>query len=712
MDSWADNAGPPRKKMRKGTKSCLECRRRKIRCTYDNDRHDVCHECHLRGSKCVDQENGLEESNTLQGPPSGERYSLRERVAYLETIVGSLAQKLDQTNAILSKSGQTTAGTLTPTSSEPDRLGPSSENIENAPVLQLFDNYLVSRRKDPSTNDQFTGARDTSPKARAARAELITFFPSENDIQTILSQCSHMWCIWEDDIPGIKKTLAAKHAGAESQLAPADIAKALVCLSLTVLQSPVEFDLNKLETPIDPQEFASRCCEAVDRLVVRDDDFSATLPGIECHVLLSKFHMNEGRLRKAWLVNRRAIELAHLAGMHLSTRNPRPSDVLFERRLKIWCSLGNTDRSISLILGLPYVVADAFFIPQVERRLKLPVSTAEEYMLRIGVICGHMIDRNQNPGDMSLESTLKLDQELMDTWEAMPNSTLGTDPAPGEKREHYFERVPLQLMPNVLRALLHLPFILKYPYDVRFAYSHKVAIQAARNSLGLYKIIRSTARSYLCKTIDFLAFTMGMLLILYLHGYSEESPDCSSEENNQDWELIEGLVSILRQAANENGGSVAAESAHILGEIYRSRSEKENWHLCNSCEITVPYFGTITVGLGTKFSGAANKASQGKMPSTSKQSPGQIYTPPLSDLDGGYATQGKTTNDHTPIFETPSHTNPPLSSSGDGTAGSFAGMEGTAFSGLFDDIGQYMWPTPGVDLGLDQGWNLNWFELQ
>jgi hypothetical protein len=38
----------------------------------------------------------------------------------------------------------------------------------------------------------------------------------------------------------------------------------------------------------------------------------------------------------------------------------------------------------------------------------------------------------------------------------------------------------------------------------------------------------------------------------------------------------------------------------------------------------------------------------------------------------------------------------------------YVGLELNAFSGLFDDFGQYMWPNHSIDLGLDQGWNLNW----
>jgi Fungal Zn(2)-Cys(6) binuclear cluster domain len=72
--------GPPRKKMRKGTKSCLECRRRKIKCTFEPGRTAICNECHARGSTCIDQEHGDIQSYTQQAADQSS-YSLRERVS-------------------------------------------------------------------------------------------------------------------------------------------------------------------------------------------------------------------------------------------------------------------------------------------------------------------------------------------------------------------------------------------------------------------------------------------------------------------------------------------------------------------------------------------------------------------------------------------------------------------------------------------------------
>lgn len=82
-------------------------RRRKIRCTYITDYPDVCNECRLRGSKCIDQEHNDDDSSVPPGAGHGEqRYSLRERVAHLENIVQGLTKRLDQQSTAASSPGK------------------------------------------------------------------------------------------------------------------------------------------------------------------------------------------------------------------------------------------------------------------------------------------------------------------------------------------------------------------------------------------------------------------------------------------------------------------------------------------------------------------------------------------------------------------------------------------------------------------------------
>lgn len=87
--------GPPRKKMRKGTKSCIECRRRKIKCTFEPGRTSICNECFARGSTCIDQEHG-DVNATPTNAPNDQSSSLKERVTQLEDLVKQVLDRLPE----------------------------------------------------------------------------------------------------------------------------------------------------------------------------------------------------------------------------------------------------------------------------------------------------------------------------------------------------------------------------------------------------------------------------------------------------------------------------------------------------------------------------------------------------------------------------------------------------------------------------------------
>lgn len=93
MSSIADRAkqaeadAAHRRRMRKGTKSCLPCRSRKIRCTYPTNSR-TCHSCTTHGRECAEQ--------TYQDVKNGgldKRVGLKQRVRELETLVQQLVEK-------------------------------------------------------------------------------------------------------------------------------------------------------------------------------------------------------------------------------------------------------------------------------------------------------------------------------------------------------------------------------------------------------------------------------------------------------------------------------------------------------------------------------------------------------------------------------------------------------------------------------------------
>lgn len=76
-------------------------RRRKIRCTYDPTRPKLCNECYVKGTSCVDQETAQVAPNVGKLCVGEQTYSLRERVAALEHLVGDVMKRLEDTEAEL-----------------------------------------------------------------------------------------------------------------------------------------------------------------------------------------------------------------------------------------------------------------------------------------------------------------------------------------------------------------------------------------------------------------------------------------------------------------------------------------------------------------------------------------------------------------------------------------------------------------------------------
>lgn len=82
-----------RRKLRKGTHSCWECKRRKLRCLYDQKSTAICIGCRRRGTKCVSQVFPEEVS-----APVEKAQRMQERVVRVETQLEQLIQKVGNGN--------------------------------------------------------------------------------------------------------------------------------------------------------------------------------------------------------------------------------------------------------------------------------------------------------------------------------------------------------------------------------------------------------------------------------------------------------------------------------------------------------------------------------------------------------------------------------------------------------------------------------------
>ncbi len=381
---------------------------------------------------------------------------------------------------------------------------------------------------------------------------------------------------------------------------------------MSIYQLPAGWDFNRLRLNGSRTEIMEQYVSTIDRLVTSDDEIAATLDGIECIVLQAKYHINLGRPRRSWLLFRRAISFAQLLGLHrLSSRKPATADAQWDRQVSLWRHLFQGDRYLSLVLGLPYSVTDQFCIPYVPAiGIDHDMSDGEAYLTRMTTIVAKIADRNQNPSNMPFSATLRIDQDLEELAQSQPTEwwQLSSASEAGLSIEEHFDRRSAQFFHHQVRALLHMPFMLKSSADKRYQYSHTAALESSREMIKYYESLRAETcvGPFICKLIDFQAFTAAVMILLNLLGYSQQvqgslGPQYDHDQNQQDSALVDKTIEILREASREPGGQVSAQSCKALEVLAQARHGCDSSNKEGSVQISIPYFGTITLGAGKHF---------------------------------------------------------------------------------------------------------------
>jgi len=638
-----------RKKMRKGTHSCFECRRRKIRCIFNAENPNVCTECFARGSRCVDQEHA--ESDVVVD----HRKNLRERVARLESIIDTMLEEKSETKAVevLRSMGSISSRVPpTPSSSQGSPLnaevgGVSNTEVgmehTNAPVMMLFDNAVLARPQgqplgvavsgntvvslDGTTNAKSTTyeyiTRDisnsqASSKANQTRQALLSALPSYKELMDTLRANEQWWTLLGRKCQGTRggETIEQFTNRVLARGTPCELGSLVICYGIC-----------------SEGDVIDKCLYLIDRYIISDDEYMGTLEGLECSILQAKVYADIGSARRAWLTFRRAIGFAQLMGLH---RNRAGSP----ERDSIWWSLYEGDKLISLMLGMPHTISDKHCNLEVNGQPIDNVHNAKTFIAKVAQFAGRVIDRNQAIQESTFSSAMDLDQDLdhyaskmpADFWVIEPFMTSPDSIASIE----WQEKILTILCYHQTKVYLHMPFMLKSTANSGFEYSRDACFNGAREMLRLYHILRAPGNpTYACKAIDFIGFTASVLVVLGLLGYGRGGIE-NPEQDERDWQLIDTSIAILKHASTERGGKVAEQSYQALEQLAEIRKfgdcEGPDTDDCG-CKIAIPFFGTISVQRGKSFRhhavGSAKMASS-KAPSCSS---GTAPTTPSLDAN-------------------------------------------------------------------------------
>ena len=510
-------------------------------------------------------------------------------------------------------------------------------------MLSLFDNSILSRSQDDDGSDTTKTKtppapehdRNHQPRIRHIRRALLDSFPSAATLDRVLNVSQAWWEIGLAMFPqiygaepgtGFKEFVAASNASGSVQ----KMAKALLCIAISLQEAPpgLELDLGGSTTAVD---LAAHYGNMIHDLVISDDEIAGTIDGIECLFLHSKYDINDGRVRRAWLSLRRGLSFSQLLGLHLRSKSSTSSEPAVLRGQSLWTALYQTDRFLSLLLGLPFAVSEIPCpLPGSDGAIPTDNSSAsrgEQYFLKLACIVGHIIDRNQEPpSNNSLPLTIKIDGEMNELVASMPSEWWVYDATMEDEYDHMYTRLIPQFWHHQARILLHLPFMLMAATDRRYEYNKIAALESAREMIQRYRVIRPAQgfRSAVCKVIDFQIFTAAMVLVLNLMGISQTSSARDLEEAAMDEELVTITHDLLHRASLETQGGVTTQAARALKMFCKARADP-----CTggdqTAKLVIPYVGTVAFGPGKSFNHAYMKCQD------AVQQPGQVPTPESLD---------------------------------------------------------------------------------
>ncbi|KAK3680782.1 hypothetical protein LTR37_021062 [Vermiconidia calcicola] len=424
---------PSARHFRKGTKSCIECRQRKLRCIFEDESKQICRNCEARGRECVLQVLAGRNSEST-GVTSRDRIGhLEQSVSSLWTVVRELRKELGHSP---NQGAQSDEVPIEQSTADGESEVSDNEPMNPPPHLQqLFDNeFLDSRGVDGLSSDASTDRASDAAIARARR-RLQALLPSEDDLRAISEPAVRWMHLYNSMFPTMTcctsgdEMLAQHHAMQDAAANPVNIAALLISIAITLVQRPNDA-LPRLSGIKDSTKYVRQLSEAVEETIVHNDDLAGTVAGIETTLLYIRLQLVSTHFRKLWLMLRRVTAFAELIGL---PRAAQRADSINDQSLlandssgywtkvnsaaATWRSICAIDRVVGVMFNLPVGTKGyAFSAPQTVISAQGQVNPGEynSYLAIIGSKVQEIDDAyiSQRPETELIEKVFKAEQEL------------------------------------------------------------------------------------------------------------------------------------------------------------------------------------------------------------------------------------------------------------------------------------------------------------
>ncbi|RYP63626.1 hypothetical protein DL771_009185 [Monosporascus sp. 5C6A] len=599
VETSPSEPAPKRRKIRKGTTSCWECKKRKTRCHFANIADVVCAGCQRRGTTCITQEY----DDADVGRKMEIRQDAEERSWGAQAL---LEQMSDGANQLTSRAEQ-----LVP---EPRSMATAREwnmlqaestrpmshsifpSIVSLPNIQVFDNILLDGASSVSleNTEQTTLESADGEQHRALARRLHASLPSQRDTDIIISAGHTAAFLQFFTLP--------YHELFQNHMRPPSLLSALpspsahpVLLARTLLYLVNGLQNLQPSTPNAHQLNLGRSISGAVKTylraaeqVTRNDQLICSQEGLECLILETVYYTNASDLRRAWMISRRAIGLAQLLGLHrgramLSAHPDHQTSVMTSSVM--WHRLVCHDRYLALMLGLPGMMSPCLNLASV--RLA-PGTCPCDHLERIhSHAMGRIAARNANVTEVLDEETTKsIDRTLQDAAQSMPANwwlipttrrSHGASSPDGRAKLEDILRILLQITHFNLLILLYLPYMLRPTGNEQSAYSRVACVNASRELLSRYIKFRCTNQIvFCCRSIDFAACTASLAVLLSHIARWNRGADVADflvHQRLSDRALVDETIDLMMEADGASNDAQLKQTSDILKALADMEAE-------------------------------------------------------------------------------------------------------------------------------------------
>ncbi|CAH0037043.1 unnamed protein product [Clonostachys rhizophaga] len=619
------------RKIRKGTHSCWECRRRKVRCQFRAQDDLVCAPCKNRGTVC----RGQEFADDSEASQLSMRH-LAHRLSMLEDLMGKLAERV----ALEPSSDLHAVPYTSSLASLPADMVDGAQQRDLSTLKDSSDHPVTSKvtnmdnASSAPSSFRYSQAHEGHlglglPGEASLIETLYGLYPSQRDVDAIVGSSAGsvfvatLFHCYADVAEGKSDPPEAIAAIPFTSSRPTLLVKRLLQLAICMQQLSPEFDCSSLSIPDSISRTMEKIVGTVDGFFMSIDRLVTSLEGLECLLLLGYWQQNAGNLRKAWLVFRRALSVGQLIGIDTGKSILQSPFLLVQYPPSpsiMWYRSVACDRYLSLLLGLPAGSQDNSFAAQAQTARDTPWEKLEKLHT---VVSAKLIERNASSEEQAYHLTLMISGDLLagagimgEEWWELPI----IDPLCSLRSAFQAAgQMILQMNHHLLLILVHIPYMLRrssFQHDHQS--SETICTSSSRKVLERFNTFRQINDSaFACRHVDYAALIAATtLLIAHAQPPFEPTTDDMSRHRGVDRELVCTVKDRMESLAYLNSDSLFTESSTIIDrllpilDIAPSASPTSPSIIPPTVELEIPYFGKIQIKVPLSHSNAGQKIQE------------------------------------------------------------------------------------------------------